>query len=210
MQQADTSLKKYYKREPEVRGHHTTEFQVYGGMLYRVYRDRSVPGGKTVCQVVVPKLLRTRVMEIAHDSIFGGHMGIKKTEDRIVTSFYWPGLHQDVTSFRRSCDVCQKTVSKGSVVKAPLGKIPLIDMPFKRVAIDRVGPITPDSDGGHRYILTMVDYATRYPEVVPLKNIDTETVAEALIDFYSRLGVPEEVLSDMGTQFLTECMQEVS
>ncbi|XP_077862642.1 uncharacterized protein LOC144344640 [Saccoglossus kowalevskii] len=87
MQQADTSLKKYYnKREPEVKGHHTTEFQVYGGLIYRVYRDRSVPGGKTVCQVVVLKLLRTRVMEIAHDSIFGGHMRIKKTEDRIEMS----------------------------------------------------------------------------------------------------------------------------
>nr|XP_006823822.1 PREDICTED: mucin-22-like [Saccoglossus kowalevskii] len=68
-------------------------------ILYRVYRNRSVPGGKTVRQVVVPKLLRTRVMEIAHDSIFGGHMGIKETEDRIVTSFYLSGLHPDVTSF---------------------------------------------------------------------------------------------------------------
>ena len=36
-----------------------------------------------------------------------------------------------------------------------------------------------------------MDYATRYPEAVPLKNIDTETVAEALLDMYSRLGVPE-------------------
>nr|XP_006823821.1 PREDICTED: uncharacterized protein LOC102805069 [Saccoglossus kowalevskii] len=73
--------------------------------------------------------------------------------------------------------------------------MPLIDMPFKRVAIDLVGPITPASDRGHLYILTMVDYASRYPEAVPLKNIDTETVAEALIDFYRRLGVPEEVLN---------------
>ena len=37
----------------------------------------------------------------------------------------------------------------------------------------------------HRYILTLVDYATRYPEAVPLKNIDTETVAEALLNMYT-------------------------
>ena len=55
-----------------------------------------------------------------------------------------------------------------------------------------------------------MDYATRYPEAVPLKNIDTETVAEALLDMYSRIGVPEEVLSDLGTQFASDCIKEVS
>ena len=85
----------------------------------------------------------------------------------------------------------KKTVSKGSVPKVLLEKMPLIDKPFKRVTIDLVGPISPPSEDGHRYILTLVDFSTRYPEAVPLKNIDTETVAEALVDIFSRLGVPE-------------------
>ena len=88
--------------------------------------------------------------------------------------------------------------------------MPLIDTPFKRVAVDIVGPIAPPSEAGHRYILTLVDYATRYPEAVPLKKITTEAVAEALLDIYSRVGIPEEVLTDQGTQFMSECMQEVS
>ena len=58
--------------------------------------------------------------------------------------------------------------------------------------------------------MTMVDFATRHPEAVPLKNIDTETVAEALVDIFSRLGVPEEILSDLGAQFVSECMKEVA
>ena len=45
------------------------------------------------------------------------------------------------------------------------------------------------------YILTLVDFSTRYSEAVPLRNIDTETVAEALVDIFSHLGVPEETLS---------------
>ena len=94
--------------------------------------------------------------------------------------------------------------------RAPLGDMPLINQPFKRVAIDLVRPIAPASGKGHRYILTLVNYATRYPEPVPLKNIDTETVAEALLDMYSRVGVPEEVLSDLGTQFTSDCIKEVS
>ena len=57
--------------------------------------------------------------------------------------------------------------------KVPLEKMPLIDKPFKRVAIDLVGPISPPSEDGHRHILTLVDFSTRYPEAAPLKNIDT-------------------------------------
>ena len=137
-------------------------------------------------------------------------MGIKKTADKIQSAFYWPGIQGDVTRYCKSCDVCQKTVNKGSVPKVPLEKMPLIDKPFKRVTIDLVGPIGPPREDGHRYILTLVDFATRYPEAVPLKNIDTETVAEALVDIFSRMGVPEEILSDLGTQFVSECMKEVT
>ena len=88
--------------------------------------------------------------------------------------------------------------------------MPLIDKPFKRVAIDLVGPIGPPSEDGHRYVLMLVDFATRYPEAVPLKNIDTETVAQAFVDIFNRLGVPEEILSDLGTHFVSECMKEVT
>ncbi|GFS28041.1 Pol polyprotein [Elysia marginata] len=74
--------------------------------------------------------------------------------------------------------------------------------------MDIVGPINPPSKAGHKFILTLIDYATRYAEAVPLHKIGTETVAEALVDTYSRLGVPEEVLSDQGTQFMSDCMKE--
>ena len=83
---------------------------------------------------------RRPIMEVAHGSIMGGHMGIKKTTDKIQSAFHWPRIQGDVTRFCKSCDVCQKTVSEGSVPKVPLEKMPLIDKPFKRVAIDLVGP----------------------------------------------------------------------
>ena len=85
-----------------------------------------------------------------------------------------------------------------------------IDTPFKRVAVDIVGPIAPLIEAGHWYILTLVDYATRYPEAVPLKKITTESVPEALLNIYIRVGIPVEVLMDQGIQFMSECMQVVS
>ncbi|GFS01044.1 zinc finger protein [Elysia marginata] len=76
--------------------------------------------------------------------------------------------------------MCQRTVKKGIVPRVPLEKVPLVDTPFKRVATDIVGPINPPSEAGHRFILTLIDYATGYAEAVPLRTIDTEIVAEAL------------------------------
>ena len=58
--------------------------------------------------------------------------------------------------------------------------------------------------------MTLVDFSTRYPEAVALKKIDTKTVAEALVDIFSRLGVPEGILSDLGTRFVSDCMREVT
>ena len=109
-------------------------------------------------------------MEIAHDSFVGGHMGIKKTSDKILSNFFWPGLKDDVKRFSRSCDVCQRTVNKGQVYRVPLQITPVIDEPFKRVAIDLIEPIHPPSEAGHRFFLTLVDYATRYPDAVGIEK----------------------------------------
>ena len=87
--------------------------------------------------------------------------------------------------------------------------MPLTDAPFKRVAVGLTGPISPPSTSEHRYNLALVDYATRYPEATALK-IDTPTVAEAVVDMLSRLGIPEEILSDLGTQFLSEGMEKAN
>lgn len=66
--------------------------------------------------------------------------------------------------------------------------MPIIDVPFKRVAIDLVGPIEPRTKNGNRYILSFVDFATRYPEAVALKGIETEQVADASLDIFCRLS----------------------
>ena len=186
----------------------TSSFETKNGIVYLAYYDMA-RGGVTTRQVVLPESLRKYVVSVAHNTITGGRLGIRKTREKITSNFYWPGIHGDVARYCHSCDVCQKTVSKGTVPKVPLQSVPVVDVPSKRVAMDLIGPIDPPSEAGHRYILTLIDYATKYPEAVPLKRIDAETVAEALVDIYSRLGIPEEVLRDQGAQFVSDCMKEV-
>ncbi|XP_053378778.1 uncharacterized protein LOC128548205 [Mercenaria mercenaria] len=192
----------------ETKGGAKYKFAIRNGVLYRVYLQTKGAYDYETKQIVVPASKRKRVMELAHESIVGGHLSAKKTEDRITSSFYWPGISSEVGRFCRSCDKCQKTIPKGRVKKVPLGDMPVIKEPFHRIAINLIGPIAPVSDSGNRYILTVVDYATRYPEAVALPRIDTERVAEALLYIFSRVGLPGEVLSDRGSQFTSDLMKE--
>src|SRR5215469_9720092 len=152
-------------------------------------------------KLLVPKNLRSNLMSIVHDAPMSGHLGNKKTLERITSTFSWPRMGIDIRNFCESCGVCQKTMPKGRVKKTPLGKMPLIDVPFKGIGIDWIDAINPPSEEGHKHILTVIDYATRYPEAKALKNIDTNTIAEALLEIDSRVGVSEEeIMSDKGRQ----------
>ncbi|XP_070206607.1 uncharacterized protein [Littorina saxatilis] len=174
-----------------------------------LYREYSGADGVDHRQLVVPSEFQNEVMRLAHDAPMAGHLGGTRTRNRIWTEFYWPGMCPDIRRYVASCDACQRTTAKGKVKPVPLERMPLIDVPFKQVAVDIIGPIHPPSDRGHRFILVTVDYATRYPEATPLKKIDTPHVAEALWENWTRVGIPEKVLSDNGTQFKSEMMQEV-
>ncbi|XP_062613758.1 uncharacterized protein LOC134275492 [Saccostrea cucullata] len=180
------------------------------GIIYRVFQSDKHQNGKRFTQLVVPKKYRTKVLSLAHESIMTGHLGTSRTASKVLAEFYWPGVQADVRRFCRSCDICQRTTQKGRTTKVPLGDMPIIEVPFRRVAVDLVGPIQPATSKGNRYILTIVDFATRYPEAIALKGIDTERVAEALVDVFCRVGVPKEMLTDMGSQFTSELMTEVS
>jgi len=208
MQQQDGSLNKCMheaQNKDSISVGSDVYFTLKNGILYRYCKSVE---GREISQVVIPVGLRDRVLKMAHDTVMSGHQGRKKTRDRVWREFWWPGLNADVTRFCRSCDICQRTVAKGRVINVPLGKMPITDTPFDRVA-DIIGLIYPATDRGNRYVLTMVDYATRYPEAVPLKNIHAETVAEALLNMFTRVGVPREILSDQGSQFLSAVMKEM-
>lgn len=132
---------------------------------------------KRLTQLIVPKKFRPKVLALAHESLMSGHLGTSRTTGRVLTEFYWSGVQPDVMRFCQSCDISQRTTPKGRTSKVPFGKVPLIDEPFKRVAVDLVGPIQPATDRGNRYILTLVDFASRYPEALALKGIEAERVA---------------------------------
>ena len=69
--------------------------------------------------------------------------------------------------------------------------LPVISEPFHTVYIDLVGPIHPLSGEGHSYLLTMLDSATHYMLAVPMKKIDSISIAESLMKQFDQFGYPK-------------------
>jgi len=86
--------------------------------------------------------------------------------------------------------------------------LPIIQEPFQRIAMDIVGPL-PRSHSGKKYVQVVCDYATRYPEAIPLHLIDAEHIAEELVKLFAWVGVPSEILTDQGCNFMSQLLAEV-
>ena len=200
LQQDCPSLKRWMKQAAEgktfaVRGGGKTNFVLEDGVLRRqVTKD-----GHTVKQLVVPASLRRQAMYVAHHLPLSGHRGKAKTRDILQKAFAWPGMYAEIDRYVGSCPVCQST-STAPVPKVPMGITKLSVEPFAKVAIDILGPINPASSTGKQFLLVYVDLATRYPDAVPLSSITTEAVAQSLFEICSRVGFPEQVTSDNGSQ----------
>ena len=86
--------------------------------------------------------------------------------------------------------------------------MPIVAKPFQRIAMDFVGPL-PHTQYGNQFILTICDYATPYPEVIPLPSTDAGRVAKKLVSVFARVGVPDKILMDQGSNFMSALLGEV-
>ena len=215
LQREDETLKVYWEKAEGKRIEGNKEeyngnplFIVKKGLLYKSYKD--VVQDKISTRLLIPRSLREKVMKVAHESLLTAHQGIRKTQDKICSMFYWPGIMSDVKRFVKSCEICQSALGKQGVTKAPLGHLPLIEEPFSMICVDIVGPIQPRTNAGNRYILTVIDMATRYPEAIPMKGISTEEVVDKMFEIYCRTGIPKRIHTDRGGQFTSELLNEVN
>ena len=202
LQETDKSLDKLRKKiesdsveRPRQWGTEVYYIDQKNGLIYRQFNSPPEKGSAVHKQLVLPHSLRESVLEVAHDSILGGHLATKKTYNRVTSNLVWPGAYDDVSRYCQSCDICQRTILKGRCGKTPLVAMPIIGEPFARVAIDLVGPL-PMSGRKHRWILTLVDSATLYPDAIHMKGIYTIECAEELLNIFSRIGISQEILSD--------------
>ncbi|GFU58725.1 hypothetical protein TNCV_932672 [Trichonephila clavipes] len=179
-------------------------FLLLDGLIY--HRDKIL--NEPVMQLVLPRCRIDKVMKLAHESVFGGHMGVKKTKERIKYNFFWPNMSGEIAEFVQTCKGCQLRKTEKIGDRAPITPIVHPELPFEIVNIDVIGPIQPPSGRGHKYVLCMMDQHTRWPEAVPLRSLTAKNACDSLLQIFSRTGIPSIIASDQGTNFKSALTQE--
>ena len=177
-------------------------FIVIERVLY--YCDLSKDSRLRLC---VPKSMRVALMTEAHAGRFAGHFSPRAVYSTLAKRYWWDGMYRDVHSHCHSCLICATYQGTGRRTKQPLMSIP-VGGAFHRVGVDIME--LPLTTNGNRYVITFIDYLTKWVESFASADQTSETIAKLLVDgVICRHGVPEYLVSDRGSNLLSSLMQEV-
>lgn len=145
-------------------------------------------------RIVIPKKMRTRVLEIAHE----GHLGMQMMKALLRSSVWWPKIDREVEEYVKKCRGC-------SLVSAPEAPEPMTRKrmpsgPWEDIAIDFLGPL-PEG----QWLFVVVDYYSRFMEVVEMERITARDTVGELATIFGRFGVPKTLRTDNGPQLRAEC-----
>ncbi|UYV74968.1 hypothetical protein LAZ67_12001925, partial [Cordylochernes scorpioides] len=153
----------------------------------------------------IPKDFRKRIFLQIHGAL---HPGIRSSVKQMKTKFLWTNIKKDVQEWARTCVACQRNKITRHT-KSKIGCFPENRDRFCMVHIDCIGPLPPSND--HIYCLTCIDRFTGWPEVIPLKNIKADTLAQAFYErWISRFGMPSTIITDCAKQFSSTVFQNLA
>uniref|UniRef100_A0A674CB77 Integrase catalytic domain-containing protein n=1 Tax=Salmo trutta TaxID=8032 RepID=A0A674CB77_SALTR len=113
----------------------------------------------------------------------------------------------DVKSHIQNCQVCQMYKPEG---RKPAGKLQqtVVTRPWEMLGVDLMGPF-PRSSNQNVYMLVFVDYYSKWVELFALRQATARTVSNILTkEILTRWGVPDYILSDRGSQFVSDLFEE--
>lgn len=157
--------------------------------------------GDTEERLLVPSDFREELMKNFHCDLTSGHLGASKTFHKLADRFYWPKMRQNIKKYVTECHTCQQyKISNLGPAGHMAIREPMIK-PFKMVCADLAGPL-PMTVDKYRYVLTIVDLATKYVVAKPLRKATADLIIEIFKkDLTLVHGCPEVILTDNGSQF---------
>src|SRR6201985_523304 len=133
-------------------------------------------------------------------------MGWKNTYFRLKQSVWWPGMQDDIREYVTRCKTCQKR--QGHRDQEYASSVRITPEPFHHIGVDAMGPL-PRTITGKRYIVLAMDFFTKWPEAEAVEEADAQTIVKFLhTNIITRHGVPKEITSDRGTEFLNTLVTE--
>lgn len=144
----------------------------------------------------IPEECRHEVFNALHNI---SHPGVRTTRKLISEKFFWPSMQVDVGNWAKQCIQCQKCKVHRHTTSS-LASFPPTER-FEHLHVDIVGPL-PTSPQGYRYLVTMIDRTTRWPEAIPTDDTSAESIAKIIYEnWITRFGSPKTITTDQGRNF---------
>ncbi|XP_062588413.1 uncharacterized protein K02A2.6-like [Saccostrea cucullata] len=161
---------------------------------FRVRSELTIEDGCLLrgIRVIIPEKYRQDVLEELHVS----HPGMVRMKSLARLHVWWPGLDSDIETKVSQCGSCRMQLP--SLPKAPANPWIWPNPPWKRVHIDFAGPFM------QRMFLIIVDAYSKWMDVVMMNSTTSESTINALRYLFSSYGLPIEIVSDNGPQFVSE------
>ena len=122
--------------------------------------------------------------------------------------YYWPGMRKDILRHCKKCHQCSLQNQGTGEIGFDHFNVPSLPMEF--ICMDLVGPISPQTSKGNRYMLTVIDMLTGYTIAVAIPDKRAETVCKAYRDHvYCTFGGSSRILTDNGTEFRSKEMKQI-
>jgi len=163
-------------------------------------------------KLVVPRHppLRKQILEMAHDDVLSGHMGINKTEKLINRHFWWKGLRKHICRYVKSCLQCQQNKALKQKPAGELHPLPVPGGKWWTVTMDFITGLPSTSDGLDA-ILVFTDKLTKMIHLVPCATDCTAEMAALLFirEIVRLHGLPRTLVSDRDPRFTGAMYQEI-
>ena len=144
-------------------------------------------------RIIVPTSLHSYTLQKLHE----GHLGIQRCCLRATAAVWWPGLSQQIRKMIQHCHVCAK---RNFTPVEPIIPTALPMNPWQKIASDIF------TLHGHTYLI-IVDYFSRYPEVIQLPRTTSQILIETFKRVFAHNGIPEELVTDNGAQYTSKEMK---
>ena len=155
--------------------------------------------------------IRADILKIYHDTPGNGaHFGRDKTIRKIQERYYWPTMVADIENHLKSCLPCAQNNYRRQKPPGKLKPIPPPDGIWKLLSMDFHGPITPTSQRGNRYIISLTDILSKFVITKAVRDCTATTAVNFLVnDVILKYGTPTCILTDNGTHFTAQLMNNL-
>jgi len=153
--------------------------------------------------------LRREIVNRFHDSKLAGHPGRWKTLELVCRHFWWPGISRYVGQYVKACDLCLRTKARRTAPTGELHPLPIPDQRWDTISVDFIVELP--LSHGFDAVMSVVDSVSKRAHFIPTTTTITSAGSARLFQqhVWKLHGLPRQVVSDRGTQFVSQFTREL-